>query len=275
MKIKINFFPKDYILIDLFDNPTVNKWSASFKDNTYRVEPQFFTRLPPRFFTAKKIQEQWDIIKINCKVVDPKLELPNEFNKDQALLNKIHRLFTSNLNDMPAGWTKEEWEGILSPINFAVHYLETYTKATPNKQYLDKNYPIIGLSFLVGDYNWLQFNSDDILLNYHKLDKDNLVYLDASIFGKSVLRSYYDNDDPSEIDCTGRLGSYGGFTFDVNRNRRKLYSSDHFKNWITEHGLDPDYLPLELPIGEIVESTKPLKYFFFFNKFFKTVEFLN
>lgn len=262
MKIKVKFFPNDYIVIDLFDNTTITKWVNHFKNYKYTRFPQLFGIQPPYWAFNRSIVKNWNTIKQN--LID--ISLPDKFNRDQQLLNQIHRLFTSNVSNAT---DREPWYS----INYAVHYLELFTVPADNKKFVDSTFPIFGLELKINDAKWLEFNNEDILLNYQDMDQPNLVYLNGSILGKSYLRSFYDNDDPTAVDCTGRLGSYGGFVIDINNNRQLIYQSAQFKDWASKYNLDVKSLPLEFPIGKVVETTKSIKYFTWC-PFFKGVEFL-
>jgi hypothetical protein len=81
------------------------------------------------------------------------------------------------------------------------------------------------------------------------MNRQNLVLLDQSILGKCVLQSFIENDDPTQDDCTGRLGSFGGFFIDLNDNRKKIYKSTQFKDWIKSYNMTN--IPYEFPIGYV------------------------
>jgi hypothetical protein len=78
-----------------------------------------------------------------------------------------------------------------------------------------------------------------------------MVILNESILGKSVLQSFSENDNPNAQDCTGRLGSYGGFIIELDDNRKNIYRSKEFISWAQSHNRVFNSLPLEFPIGYI------------------------
>ena len=75
-----------------------------------------------------------------------------------------------------------------------------------------------------------------------------------------------EDDDLNAKDCTGRLGSYGGFYIDLDDNRKKIYRSEQFNNYLRKHGRSLNNTPLEFPIGyvrnynEIVNWKNPMKF---------------
>ena len=85
--------------------------------------------------------------------------------------------------------------------------------------------------------------------------------MSEEIQGKSYLRAFIDNDDPTELDVTGRYGSYGGFFIDTNDDRKTIYESQEFKNWLDLYNLKKEDLPLEWPLGQVIGSSLELKRF--------------
>jgi hypothetical protein len=100
-----------------------------------------------------------------------------------------------------------------------------------------------------------------------------MIIMSEEIQGKSYLRAFIDNDDPREIDISGRSGSYGGFIIDLVEDRKKIYQSEEFNNWLNLYNLKKEELPLEWPLGKIREVTQPLYEFKYYD--FISCEFLN
>ena len=100
---------------------------------------------------------------------------------------------------------------------------------------------------------WLEFTIEDQVHNFNEYMalESPLVILDGSILGKSVLQSFYENDNPNAQDCTGRLGSYGGFIIELDDHRKNIYRSKEFISWAQSHNRAFNSLPLEFPIGYI------------------------
>lgn len=290
MYINLKFGGNQNVLIELFNNSATIKLFDRFSmynslDNWHIVPLNYdfnsVNQSPSNY--QDQIRQSWYSIKLalmklrklNFKIP---FEIPEVFNYDQQLLNKLHRFFTYN-----SAWYLENssnthlavtsnlydpnfiiefddfytWHKIIDPINLSCHFLETFTN-NANKNLLLK-YSLNSLCINLKksgefDANWIEFNSDEQQENYkyqeyYKLKKP-LVLLDNCILGKSYLQSFLNNDDPNAIDCTGRLGSHCNFLIDLNEDRNKLYNSSEFKIWLLKFGIKNP--TLEFPIGFVV-----------------------
>ena len=72
-----------------------------------------------------------------------------------------------------------------------------------------------------------------------------------------MLQSFIDDDNPTADDCTGRLGSHGGFVVELDSlySRKTVYQSDQFLQWISKYGLSAENLPYDFPIGYIEQKS--------------------
>ena len=242
-----------------------------------------------------RLENAWLSIKQNTEYLKSQnfklpYKLPNEFNYDQELLNTIHRFFTYNSawalslchNDM-TGNTPINCLDTLNPfdesfiptdlkrfftainnLNVAVHELEM-TCTTSNKE--EVIHLINGDEMFVVDvknhHNFVNdgwFSTKDTLDEFQKSYVVNYpnVVLSEEIQGKSYLRAFIDNDDPTKLDITGRYGSYGGFFINVHSHREEIYKSQRFNDWLTGYGLKKENLLLEHPLGQVVDSSLPL-----------------
>jgi hypothetical protein len=284
MKLKIIFKDSNYIEITMFDETSVTQWFQHF--NMYNDPLNYggkvfndYTVSRPATITDVNIDANTvDVIKYYWKIVKDSLNsladfevptVPNSFDFDQTTLNTLKRFYTSGLGRLPSD--------IIGDINRTVTRLSQYTLSNSNRVLLKENFPITDIWIHnaikalpistnprpVSPMTWTQFSPAQLQQNYKYLDMDtqNLVLLDFSIPGKTILQSFFDNDDPSQFDCTGRTGSFGGFFVESNDNRRKLYKSTEFVNWIESHGLDPVTLPYEFPIGYVSDSSQAVGMF--------------
>jgi hypothetical protein len=105
---------------------------------------------------------------------------------------------------------------------------------------------------------WFYFGNT--LDNFQKLYSNNYptVMMTEEIQGKSYLRAFADHDDPTQLDVTGRYGSYGGFLIDVYQHNRQIYESKEFNTWLKSYGLKKEDLPLEHPLGQVIDSSLSL-----------------
>jgi len=279
MYIKLLYDFDQTITIKLFNTPAIVRWFSRYQDSQYQQHyvhtnlADIFRKIQP-FIYPSYSSKHWNQIKRSLEqlrsmgYVMP-FEMPDKFNYDQYLLNRLHRFFTYNIlwhnsNDPnpydPTFHTDlnfQEWHDILDYINTAVHALEIVT-TNPNKKIQDK---------LPMEFFWLgpkdkSFNS---VLEFDQLEQQQnftywnynqhpLVLLDGSILGKSVLESFRTDDNPNCKDCTGRLLSYGGFVIDLTNSRSRLYQSPEFLGWCDKFNLSSP--PLEFPIGYVVNPKK-------------------
>jgi hypothetical protein len=284
MQVWAWFSNNKYIDIQLFDNSVCTKWFNHFRP--YSLEKYYgggvisdLTQVVPQ--NNQQVETQWNFI-LNAIYELTKIgftipfQIPAVCDYNQSTLNLLHRFFTYNalwywdsksdsliLNPfdknfkLPDDMSYEVWLGIIDPINSAVHLLDKYM-STDNKKFCSVNMPISTVE--IGHTHrspttlspWLGFSKEEQQYNYTYLDYElPLVMLNPSILGKCVLQSFLEDDDLNAKDCTGRLGSYGGFYIDLNSNRKKIYQSSQFKNWIEKHNRSVDNLPLEFPIGYV------------------------
>jgi len=241
------------------------------------------------------LKNAWHKIQLSTEYLKSKnfklpYSLPNKFNYSQDLLNTIHRFFTYNStwalsecrHDM-SGNTPIDQLATLNPfdksfvptdlktfftainnLNVAVHELEMFcTTANKNSilKTIKENKGIVvdvRNSHEYTNNGW--FNFGNTLDDFQKSYSNNYpnVMLTEEIQGKSYLRAFADNDNPTELDVTGRYGSYGGFLIDVYQHNRQIYESKEFSNWLKRYGLKKENLPLEHPLGKVIDSSLPL-----------------
>jgi hypothetical protein len=239
-----------------------------------------------------RLEDAWLNIKQNTEYLKSQnfkipYELPEEFNYDQQLLNTIHRFFTYNStwalsgcqydmsgdtpfncldisNPFDESFVLKDLKSFFTAINnlnVAVHDLEM-TCTTINKEEVLQI--IKGNEMFVIDVkNHHNFTNDgwfgigDTLDEFQKSYVVNYpnVVLSEEIQGKSYLRAFIDNDDPTKQDITGRHGSYGGFFIDAHQHRKEIYKSQKFNDWLESYGLKKENLLLEFPLGQVIDSS--------------------
>ena len=276
MKLKVNFENNHHILIELFENPTIEKWFNHFLKANNKCSYKFNDG---NIYIENKANA-WPVIKnaiSKIKEMDfnVPIEVPDNFNRDQQLLNELHRFYTNN-----ATWSERQHKkyfNLISEINLAVHVLEQHTDIQSNKTFTES----VDLAFFHFQLNeepkthWLDFSNEGQKLNYtyFDYDYDYIVKLDRSILGKCVLQSFEEHDDPWEKDCSGRLGSFGGFGIELDKKTKKIYESQKFIDWCLKYKCDYKKLPLEFPIGYVSFFTD-YNLFAFYSKKFLNIDFL-
>lgn len=292
MQLKL-VFPNDHITIELKQHPTIEKWFKFFQDLTSRY-PDYYQMIlsdENRYVRDKSLvnfTQHWETLQKSFEILREfgyqiPFVLPREFDFDQKTLNRLHRFFTyncewwhnqtteSNPFDKafvpPSSWDFAYWYSIIGPINESVHELELCTPT--DTKILHRVQPRTALlpSFVINNSKsitgeiiqtcYLPFDSQDQLLNYEPMDfsRGAPVTLNASILGKCMLQSYFEEDDPTAQDARGREGSYGGYCIHLNRRRQEIYQSDHFRQWAASYGRTVESLPLEFQIGHVVGTS--------------------
>jgi hypothetical protein len=200
---------------------------------------------------------------------------------EQQDLNKLHRFFTENWRwcyirgrrtlgepnpfdptfNYPEHLDTKNFFNIIDKINVSVHNLEEFLKPESTKRYVIRS-DLVSTSIWVENKNVpvINLEIEEYLHNYRfALDQDDYpVVLPAHILGKSVMHSYLDNDYPLAQDCLGRSEMGLQFLIDIDKNRRKLYNSPNFNNWVSKYNITPSSLPLEFQLGRIKDSNLKL-----------------
>lgn len=283
--------------IELLDIPVIRSWYHEFKDKAINNRPVAF-KMIRRDAISENSQ---DYINYNIKeIFEAKRQLesigyvwPNyipllEHNPafiSQGSLNKLHRFFTNNWRwfmdggmrihgypnpydpafTPPQELTLVKWVAIIDRINLAVHNLEHFAIPEQNKNFILDNNLDIEVLYIKSNLNErIRFSVEEYHHNYKfNLDDDSYpVLLPNEILGKSVLLSFSDNDDPNEDDVWGRQEAQVGFYIDLNKNRRKIYNSDKFKQWADSHNRSVGSLPLEFEIGRVKNLPLPAENFY-------------
>jgi len=292
MQLKL-IFPHSHISIELKQHPTIEKWFKFFQNLTNRQPDYHYRMIMSEEVKVKhkyyiNADHHWQIILNSIQALrDVNYRIPFEvadkYDYSQLTLNKLHRFFTYNcewwsnqLNEdnpfddtftPPADWSFEKWYSVIGRINEAVHDLEVVTPTDTKLLYQEPGGQMILPSWVLNnpasitgeliETCYLPFDSYDQRLNYEPLDfsQGAPVTLNASILGKCMLQSYFDEDDPTARDARGREGSYGGYCIHLNRKREEIYQSENFRQWAARYGRTVASLPLEFQIGHVTNTS--------------------
>jgi hypothetical protein len=289
MQLKL-IFPNSHISIQLKQHPTIEKWFKFFQALTSQ-QPDYYRMFMSEEVSVHSksfvdADHHWQIILNSIQAlrdVDYRIpfEVADEYDYSQLTLNKLHRFFTYNCEwwynqstqanpfdetfTPPADWNFEKWYSVIGQINEAVHNLEAVTPTDTKLMHQDPAGRMILPSWIINNPAsitgelirtcYLPFDSYDQSFNYEPMDfsQGAAVTLNASILGKCMLQSYFEEDDPTAQDARGREGSYGGFIIHLNRRREEIYRSEHFRQWAARYGRTVESLPLEFQIGHVVD----------------------
>lgn len=278
-----------WILIKLFEFPVIKKWFKYSKELNIKKSYFYNGRIYQKFFLHEEFKKicdnKWELIKQTLQDIKSlnyniPFTIPEAFNFEQDILNLLHRFFTYNAKwcnsdciienpfdrnfQLPKNYNKKDWFYLIDQINTHVHFLDRYTIPRENRIFVDESYPLEYLHFEIKEVDhgkYLNFNHDEYQNNYKFLDLnyENIVTLDASILGKSILQSFMEQDDPTCWDCQGRHCSAGGFMIYTDNQLKKIYTSVQFQNWIKRYNLESSEIPYEFSIGYIQDQSIPLK----------------
>jgi hypothetical protein len=294
MQLKI-IFPNSHITIELKQHPTIEKWFKFFQNITNN-QPDYYCmffseeNVYIRDKSCVDYHHHWKLILESIQALRDinfiiPFGIPTEYNFNQKTLNTLHRFFTYNCEWWhnqttesnpfdekfvpPRDWDFAKWYSVIGQINEAVHSLELCTPTATKLLYkASRGHPLLPTwvinnpASITGELIntcYLPFDSYDQGLNYEPMDFScgAPVTLNASILGKCMLQSYFEEDDPTAEDARGREGSYGGFSIHLDRRREEIYRSAHFQQWAEKYGRTVDSLPLEFQIGHVVDISMP------------------
>ena len=136
MKLKVNFENNHHILIELFENSTMEKWFNHF----FKANNKCSYKFNDGNIYIENKANAWPVIKNAISKIkemgfNVPIEVPDNFNRDQQLLNELHRFYTNN-----AIWAERQnkkYFNLISEINLAVHVLEQYTDIQSNKTFTE------------------------------------------------------------------------------------------------------------------------------------------
>ena len=267
MKLVLTY-PKQEIIIELLDNPVVNRWiqhlDLNQKWKSFNFTPSNIVQHDGEkdkfrkelIVTIQNFNKRFNNIEFPFVVSDT-----THFNNDD--LNTIHRYFTTA--NTFRSWTIDgnilidrdskdfhEWNPFLFEINEAVHRLQNYYFSIEKTASADVNM----LTLRHSDYDrtaWFNHEAEDWRYLDYSLEND--VFMQYAICGKEFFQAYIDGDQCGHWDVTAQFCSYYNFFYiDVNGERNKVMNTDRFKTWLK--GGAKLYSPWQyMPIGKVVSGT--------------------
>lgn len=248
-------FPSGFreLEIDLCDNPYIEKWYKTFVPH-FNMQSTVINDIkvpgPTLLQTAKinQIREHLNTCKsfkglLPGNVVDEvelhiDLNLPSDaIDLNQDLLNKLHRYFTESKKLVVEERRWKNWQSvtsILDKINDEIHDLEYYCN-TANKNLLaetKQNFDEVCLTpTQIENHHWCNLDEKD--REYHSACHYDVI-LGPQILGKSLWKSYIDNDNPNHWDTSGHHCNAGSLIIvPTQKQRENIYKSKSFIKWLT------------------------------------------
>lgn len=253
MEMKFKFDNKEMLTLDVFDTETnrrVLELCKECKTNNVGVYQRRMIAEIGRSYDghwmAKTSVSALDNIRKGFEYtgIEPPVKIGNSLTIEEC--NILHRQFTIAIKD------KKYDRQVLHLINHGVHEYED-SLVTPNYM---KIQPTVGEDYILG------FEVDDSVQNMSKYtfnirdEHGNMsadVYLnDECRVGRSYEEAWAQDDNPSNSDIMNIDGVGPIFLFQ-NERRKKLYSSDSFRNWIGKYNItEKEYA--DVPFANIVDG---------------------
>lgn len=182
---------------------------------------------------------------------------------NRHFLNICHRFFTERQKAVNDGRFSHlsmshgpDYESVvnrvLSDINQSIHELELYMPPARNPGL--KSFEEIHVEYDSVNNQWENsqwWSLDEQWRSFHtSADQHVDVILTSEILGKTVLKSYLDDDDPHHWDTSGHYDSLGGLQIQLGPKRRHVYQSQDFKYW---YGRPTDNVLYDYPIGNVTD----------------------
>lgn len=250
----------DVIEFELLDNSGVKAWqyAVMLNDKNRIAFERSIAML--NYNLPHNIEEIYQNLKATIRKLDNsdyvwKDTVPDSFEKsDQDFFNRLHRHFTSCCYDLWDHRSKnfEDYDlnQILQDINATVHNLELYVSTDTKVKFhrVSKEICMIGTSNSLG-FDLFPFRE------FHSYEHADLI-LDSYILGKTLIESFFCEDNPTCWDTNGHMKTNGGATILLTQSRSNIYDSSEFKSWLKNYNLTKNQKFADFPLGNFVPGHK-------------------
>lgn len=247
------------VQIEPIDHPAVRSWIESFVNQpiTYQGHIQDLLQIHP--WNLPVMTQCLDMLRQRTQELATlgytfSETIPmNTRHLNRHFTNLCHRWFTETQRLVSLRSSKNERHcatNLLSDINHSVHVLERYLPAARNTGL--KQLEEIHIEFDSECNQWQNPLWWEILEEWQDLhtsaDQHFDVILTSEILGKTLLRSYLDDDEPDHWDTSGHRHSLGGLQIQLGPWRKHIYESVDFRNWVGNME-NPRF---DYPIGNVI-----------------------
>jgi hypothetical protein len=248
----------DVVEFDLLDNPGCQAWQYAVMLNGPSIICSKKNIVIFNKFLPTDIHSEYQSLKDtinNLSTTDFAWveHVPESFDQvDQDFLNRLHRHFTNseyvlwdhrNLN-----FEKIDVNNILQNLNKHIHYLEIWIHTNTKLKYCGAG---IEIQFRKHEsefsYDMYPFRK------FHSYEPADLI-LDAHILGKTLIESFACEDDPTNWDTNGHMRTNGGAIVCLNHDRAKIYNSQDFEQWLTNHATQKYSKLADFPLGNFIKG---------------------
>lgn len=261
MKI-VFMFPSGHevLELELCDNSYIEKWYSKFVANynmhaigtneimcmehnkDYKKNTDMLNQLHENLDKCKNYG-----LPINF-ILTPTLE-----ECSQSFLNILHRFFTESKKLVVENCWKnwQEISLVLDDINEICHQLEYYYTTPVKEKYQQELRLFDEICILPNQVtldDWLVLSVDE--RKYHSKQHYDVI-LGPQVLGKTLLKSYIDDDNPNHWDTSGHHWNASSLTIlPYQRQREKIYESKNFRKWLKKHNYKNDAL-YDFPLGNV------------------------
>jgi hypothetical protein len=255
------------LAIQPIQHPAVQSWMDTFvsKGTKYHANLQDWSMIrawQPAVMKAHLETLKHALAQLTAFGINFAGEIPtSSLQLNRQFLNVCHRFFTENQKNVNADQNLCERYGsdcekkvnaILSEINRCVHELELYMPAARDHQL--KSFVEIHIEYDSYNNQWSNpqwWHMQESWRDLHTTaDQHFDVLLTSEILGKTILKSYLDDDDPHHWDTSGHYDSLGGLQIQFGPYRKSVYQSQDFQDWYGRPTTDAFY---DYPIGNVVD----------------------
>lgn len=256
MEIKFKFDNNEMLTLDVFDTETnrrVLELCKECKTNNVglhkrQVIPEIGRSVTGHWLAKSSIDALDNVRKgFEYTGIEPAFAIGNSLTIEEC--NAIHRQFTTSIAERTIDGNRTYDRDHLSLINHGIHDYED-SLVTPNYMDMPSEDYIIG--FDVSDNTQ---SMSKYFFNIHE-EHGNMsadVYLnDECRVGRSFEEAWAQDDIPSNSDIVN-IDAVGPLFLFQNERRKKLYSSDSFRNWIGKYNItEKEYA--DVPFANIVDG---------------------
>jgi hypothetical protein len=276
MLIKFHFDDETIDLpIELVANPAIDSWKQHFldRDQSVVVDGFFWDPMGKKIYHPDEVRSQTQqcleileesVARLKNLQVEFPYEVPDVDSVDQDWANRAHRWFTHTQKDFNEkrvpGMSFQNMKAYRSQVteqlqivNEYIHAVENYIPA-PNvgfergtmwEIYLSDEPPCT-------HPRWWQMNPE--WRSYHSPEHYDVIF-GSQILGKTILKSFLDQDDPRDWDTSGHYNNNGALQILPTRHRQQVYQSQQFRDWVERHDISLDQVWYDFPVGNVLDHS--------------------
>ena len=264
----------NYIQINLLDNPAIKRWFDYFinvQEISGSINNMPLGNRPDRLLTKNYHDTQYQLLidtihqlkQLQLPIVINFPEIPNVFNYDQHWCNHIHNIFVDiikylssvSFHDRYSNPDFIEIERVATQLNTVIHDLEYDSRTTATEKFCSELYQHEYLQTFINteknkEIEWFEFTVEEQQL-YHADNHSCNVVFGNNILGKTYFVSFLQEEDIDSPSTSGVIGTWSDIEILLDQNRKHIYNSLKFKNWLSERSLP---MLVEFPIGNVDAS---------------------